>query len=962
VCYLPIRNTQVGDELQFDINGGHNLYKMASSQHYEECDFTDGLLLHPAGQALLYKYTIDEQDKLDGRVFFACEVGSHCMGQQKLEVGIFPLPTDSAARDTLPTSEVVIGLSAENCVVTQKEAAADDGTDVVAGGPPSGGFGGPPPPSGGGPPTGGFGGGPPSGGAGDGQRLQSECSEPLLQEDNKTYFVSCLSPPATMTPGGVINNLFLLHYPYPTDRRVALGLRMWEFVADNSTDTESTPSTGSNLQPVPINQLYIHHLSGRVVLGQGTEGVRRSEPDAPFPAPYAAVTGDEGDLMIFHLIDLREVDDWLPCLECRCRDPDADGTYLNGGTADETGGINCCTNCTSLEGPTIDYRMRYNVSYYDIIEGAPIKEVQMITADISPAVGKNLEYDVPSQEFLPQVQQKTGVPWVQRLERTMPFNELFQMEFFGDKYQDGTNGAMEDVTLLRCVAHLHIASMGMWLIDAVTNETLCEGVTQYGTNPAQDKGFLKAVHVDTYAEPKVFPASRPVTLIADYNATEVHTGVMGMYFLFVEGSHGDMHASETPLVVDLCQPATCDWALLPFPFDEDEDEDEMMDMAIDIAPKEGPPGELTIPVTSCEDTLQESPACRFGNICDCETLVNAPETTEGGCDDGVYVTPMGNITVNVVCANYCGCPPAIIAVPVPPTAIPVATCEDTLSESPACRFGNICDCDTLVNAPETTEGGCDDGVYVTPMGNITVNVVCANYCGCPAINAPPTSPTTGPTGLSYCANALLSHPACRFGGVCDCETVVNAPESTGCGGVYSLDSSMGDLVVNDVCQSYCNDCPPRDNVQHTRELVEYMEDELRRQCKYATTQCRATLSNLYGCGVMNMRNMNATNNTSTMISDHPLKQAIVSSQGQMLALKHAKLGSANVHRGDNGKQDQTVEVCHYSIDGDEVDATSSSNADEDDSAGSSFVIITSSWFSIAFTGTLSLAFAAIMAA
>ena len=42
------------------------------------------------------------------------------------------------------------------------------------------------------------------------QRLQSDCSEPLLGDDGY-YTRTCLSGPATLTPGGVINRLMVMH-------------------------------------------------------------------------------------------------------------------------------------------------------------------------------------------------------------------------------------------------------------------------------------------------------------------------------------------------------------------------------------------------------------------------------------------------------------------------------------------------------------------------------------------------------------------------------------------------------------------------------------------------------------------------------------------------------------------------------------------------------------------------------
>ena len=65
----------------------------------------------------------------------------------------------------------------------------------------------------------------------------------------------------------------------------------------------------------------------------------------------------------------------MECIECRCRDPTT-GTYLNVGGGDgQAGGVSCCTNCTALEGPTVDYRMRYNVSYADIPEESAITKM-----------------------------------------------------------------------------------------------------------------------------------------------------------------------------------------------------------------------------------------------------------------------------------------------------------------------------------------------------------------------------------------------------------------------------------------------------------------------------------------------------------------------------------------------------------------------------------------------------------
>ena len=311
VCYQNILHVRPGDTLTFNF-GGHDVYKLTSMSHLNSCDFTDATPLAGVGESP-YTYTVTEQDAMDsatdGGIFFSCSVGAHCSsGLQRLTIQVEqPLAVELIEeRKRLPTSDYLLGVGESECSLYQSGVEVEDADFLEQ------------------------------------NALQSECTDPVLGDDGR-YHVSCLSGPATLTPGGVMNSARIMHYPYPKDRRVVVGERTWEFV-----EGDPTPGTLEGVKPVPINQLYVHHLSGRVILGQGTEGIRRSEPDAPFPVPYGSLTGDEGDLMIFHIIDLREVDEWLECVECRCRDPTT-GTYLNVGGGDgQTGGVSCCTNCTAL--------------------------------------------------------------------------------------------------------------------------------------------------------------------------------------------------------------------------------------------------------------------------------------------------------------------------------------------------------------------------------------------------------------------------------------------------------------------------------------------------------------------------------------------------------------------------------------------------------------------------------------
>lgn len=358
-----------------------------------------------------------------------------------------------------------------------------------------------------------------------------------------------------------------------------------------------------------------------------------------------------------------------------------------------------------------------------------------------------------------------------------------QMEFFGKDY-----AGPETVRLLRCVGHLHIAALGMWIEDATTGEIICDGTGTYGTGP-DDKGFLTAVKVESYETPLEFSADRQVRLIAEYDATTLHTGVMGMYFLFIS-SDVEVSRKEARLSLNVCRDNICDVNLLPTP----------------------PSTEVIADALACRDALPTSPACRFGGLCSCKDFVEHPDST--GCG-GVFSSEMGDLPVNDMCALYCD------------------------------------DCPT----------GCED--------------------------------------------ELPNGPICSFGGICSCEDFVNAPESTGCGGIYS--SEWGDSVVNEQCAKYCDACPKKSNLDVIKkEILEDLERELSQKCQFATDECEKMLTNLYTCGSgWAERTDKVDANVDSVVKKH----------GERLALKHSKLGSESLHRA--AKKVGTIMPC----DGDSISGT-----------------------------------------
>jgi len=337
--------------------------------------------------------------------------------------------------------------------------------------------------------------------------------------------------------------------------------------------------------------------------------------------------------MIFHLIDLRNTgEQWLECLECRCKD--GKGTYLGvGGSGSEVdnddeppaGGVSCCFNCTDMTGPTIDYRLRYNVTYTEFSDlDKPIEPLVMISTDVAPAIDRYVEWDVLPWEELSSEHVLKGNPKVQVLERVGTIRELFGGFFPGAKY---TGQGL--VKIHRCIGHLHIAAIGMWLYDDATNEVLCHNDVEYGDDPNSDKGFIRSITVTNYDPPLEILADRKVRLVTHYDAEILHTGVMGLLFLFVIEGKMKISQDEAKLTADLCAAPSCDLTQI-------------------------------LPNGGCRDALKDSIMCTFGGVCECSDLLLLSDTI-GGCDDGgIYMSSFGNVTVGSLCAQHCGCGEALL--------------------------------------------------------------------------------------------------------------------------------------------------------------------------------------------------------------------------------------------------------------------------------------------------------------
>ena len=196
LCYRPISHVRPGDVLLFNY-GGHDVWRLSSEERMNDCDFSsndenDEIMtrqLAGVGESP-YQYVITESDISNGSsLYFACSVGSHCSnGNQRLVVHIdqsvlLNMEEPIQERNVIPESNYAIGLNDETCALYQSSTTNIDETfDFL-----------------------------------ENNRLQSYCEEAVFDENDGYYKVSCLSGPATLTPGGVMNSARIMHYPYPSE-------------------------------------------------------------------------------------------------------------------------------------------------------------------------------------------------------------------------------------------------------------------------------------------------------------------------------------------------------------------------------------------------------------------------------------------------------------------------------------------------------------------------------------------------------------------------------------------------------------------------------------------------------------------------------------------------------------------------------------------------------------------------
>jgi len=383
-------------------------------------------------------------------------------------------------------------------------------------------------------------------------------SQPLLRNENGLKSAVFLSPAFFLGPGSV-ENRYYSNIDFPKGH-----------IAIKGFNAEVVDDTGN---PIPLYETYLHHwvvvryyshasaeaegyswdqglqLSKFIlarnagicqgnVLGQyyglGSETRRTS---TYVPDPYGLEVGNPAEIpdghverwmLNVHAIDTRGVVDRMGCTECRCDlynvTKDEYGSPL---AKDYTGGLYCCydqTQCRLREGFEDVKRklyLRYTVKWVDWDDSIVPAKVYIFDVTDSgkrtnsskenARIGCKIEYGVESCGLA--ATDNSGCIDIKKTRLVIPYG--------GD--------------VIYGVAHQHSGGLGAALYGQ-DGRILCASLPIYGDGKevGNEDGYIVGMST-CYPKPgsvKVVEGE-VLTFESNYSSTQMHTGVMGLFYLLV---------------------------------------------------------------------------------------------------------------------------------------------------------------------------------------------------------------------------------------------------------------------------------------------------------------------------------------------------------------------------------------------------------------------------------------------
>ena len=393
------------------------------------------------------------------------------------------------------------------------------------------------------------------------------CSLTIATQPEMKRFTA-LTPPLSLLQGEVTNTFHRLSIPQGP-------IAVYRFQAD-----VVEKDAHGNVVPVPTYDAYLHHhvfgsthtqydamksrkapmkptsFSRSVAFGAGTE-CRGTPQEFYFPYAFMTVEGEDEWLANVHIINTRKMSPERAhrCLECPCTSEDtftADSvngmpihaTSCNPQLLDDEntvcsaktyhGGLRCCQDAEfCLEHGDLEvaassnatFYLRYSLEYAAIVpENRPLYLAACCDASGSLKHMGNVEYDVPVCD------PNTHPGCVHTLSTRQRLNSGSIPLF---SYQQHSPEPEREVELVYAVGHQHRGGLGIQLYDDASGDLLCASVPKYGsgTEAGNEDGYVVSMSTCTFDPPRRMRTTDIVRVVALYNNTLSHTGVMSLMYM-----------------------------------------------------------------------------------------------------------------------------------------------------------------------------------------------------------------------------------------------------------------------------------------------------------------------------------------------------------------------------------------------------------------------------------------------
>lgn len=298
------------------------------------------------------------------------------------------------------------------------------------------------------------------------------------------------------------------------------------------------------------------NFSRSVGFGAGTES-RGTPQEFQYPYAFMTVDGEDEWVANVHVINTRKMAsaDAHRCLECPCTSDDVftddavNGWHFQPGSCNAElvseqntvcsvktyhGGLRCCEDAQfCLEKAELDaasetstFYLRYTIEYSRVVpENRALYLAGCCDASGDATHHGNIEYDVPACDPA----RHPGC--VHTLSTRQPL-DLGQSSVY--KFLESEKDfADREVELVYAVGHQHRGGLGIHMYDEATGDLLCSSVPTYGTGHevGNENGYVVSMSTCTFDPPRRMRASDLVRVVALYNNTEAHTGVMSLLYL-----------------------------------------------------------------------------------------------------------------------------------------------------------------------------------------------------------------------------------------------------------------------------------------------------------------------------------------------------------------------------------------------------------------------------------------------